>query len=76
MFNDAQAEKVAKDLGLSYRFESPNGGAKYIIVEETIAYSHYACKIKILRDGEVVKNITSNTTKRFKELCKDLAQNK
>lgn len=76
MFNNAQVEKVAKDLGLDFRWTNPPQGANYIVIEDTIEYSPFACKIRILKNGKVVENITSDTTRKYKELCEELAKNK
>lgn len=73
MFNNAQAEKVPKDLGLSYRWTNPPQGANAIIVEESIEYKPFSCKLKDLRTN---KSYTSNTTEEFKRLCRELAEEK
>lgn len=73
MFNNDQATSFVKSLGLSYRWTNPPQGANSIIVENSIEYKPFACKLKDLRTGQ---NYTSNTTQKFKDLCVELAQNK
>lgn len=73
MFNNNQVGKFVKDLGLSYKWTNPSEGANAIIVENAIQYKPFSCKLKDLRNN---KSYTSNTTKKFKELCKELANNK
>lgn len=46
MFSKTQTEKVAKDLGLAYRWSNPTSGFNYIIVKNKIAYSPFYIKYK------------------------------
>lgn len=73
MFNNGQVTEFVKSLGLSYEWTNPEVGANAIIVENAIEYKPYACKLRDLRTQETY---SSNTTKKFKELCTELAQRK
>ncbi len=73
MFNNAQVEAIPQKLGLMYRWVYPDKGASSIIVEEAIEYKPYSNWIIDLRSGE---KYHSDTSRRFKEMCKELKTNK
>lgn len=73
MFNNEQITKFVKSLGLSYKWTNPIEGVNSIIVEDVIEYKPFACK---LRDLRTEKKYTSDTTKKFKELCIELSESK
>ncbi len=71
MFSNAQVDNFVESLDLSYEWTNEGEGAKAIIVEKSIEYKPFSCKLRDLRNG---KRYNSNTTKKFKELCEELAK--
>ncbi|WP_034440324.1 hypothetical protein [Clostridium ihumii] len=71
MLNSKQVNKFVESLGLSYTWTNPEKGSNAIIVENSIEYKPFACKLKDLRTEKIY---TYNTTDKFKELCKELSE--
>jgi hypothetical protein len=68
-----QAKTEAEKNNLSFRTTNPPIGSNFIVIEETFEYSPFSCIIRFF-DGR--SPIRSNTTQKYKELCKELGKNK
>lgn len=71
--NKRQVSKIPEKLGLDYIWESPDTGCDSIIVENSIQYKFSSKWLIDLRTNE---KYHSNTSEKFCELCKELAENK
>lgn len=71
MFNEHQVEQIPTSLGLSYKWERPQNGASYIIVEDKIKFIPFSNWVTDIRTGEIFHN-----SSKFFKLCEELAQSK
>lgn len=73
MFNKQQVSAIPEELGLSYKWNTPESGAASIIVEGVIEYKFFSNWLIDRRTGE---KFHSDTPNKFRYLCQELAKNK